>query len=214
MDVKNDEYDANDDDYGSFSYSDQSDNDFDLDDDGDADMNEEIFQKSCLYDSNQNEIFLLFHGYDELIMDLHRILSIYYNLSVWPSVNADWLLIDQYERMKKYKLIANDETKTRIKSNKMIICIINNEFIKSQACNELLEYSKNLNKSIILLIVDENAADESLKSRFIESFDLFKDKICKYYDQWLWISETFEKVIEKIGTVLKKKLVNYNTVLF
>lgn len=151
-----------------------------------------------------NEIFLLFDNYDAIIDDLNRILSVYYKFNVWPKYSSEQLLSEHFNLMNTYKLDTINDMKNKIKHSKMIICIVNQQFINSKNCNELFEYSKNLNKPIITFIIE---AVESIK--YENQFEVYKERVNETgFDYWLWMSDIFESAIQHISQVLNKKFVS------
>lgn len=146
------------------------------------------------------DIALIFHKSNCIIEDFHRILNAHYKLKLFP---------------KSLKSFNNSFSfENEIKKIPLIICVINNEFSSSEQCLKLIEDANEHKKSIISVIIEEIQNYDTVKQNILRkieiNFELYKERIYKTgYDQWLWISNSFNNLINEIEKILKKNLVSY-----
>ena len=165
-------------------------------------MNNSVFScKSATFENHTNsQIALIFEQADRIIHDLIRILRTF-SIPVYPSYLQLEIADFGLDSLERFKLEYNQQLKERvIETSKLVIFISTTRSVESNDCIHLLKQSKNLNRTIISLIVENIQNYEELKSTVLgcigRHFELFKDRVYEDgYDQYMWFGKSFQSFI-------------------
>lgn len=157
--------------------------------------------------NDQNEsLFLLYSKYDAIVMDLQRILNKYHKIAL-ESIqqnNGEFMPLKN-KNINNFGSIEN--IKEKIFNSKLVVCIVNNEFVNSSDLIELVDYSKSFNIVVLTIIIEntmQNSALTKIKEASSEVYELYKERINSTgYDQWLWMSQCFNEIVFKIKSIVK-----------
>ena len=159
-------------------------------------------------EKKKHDICVLLGNHSFMYDDFMFILSKYHRVNVWPK--AFQYRVD-LSNNPLYNECYNSDVKKKIKFSKIIVAFVNNEFVKSDRCKELLKFSRFLKKKIIAVVVEEIKNYETLKEGTLRGFyhycEIFTERITPIgYDQYLWNSDSFARLVMKFEIILHKNL--------
>jgi hypothetical protein len=172
---------------------------------------------SCEKEKDGFDVCLIIQDYDSLVEDFIQILHSVCKLNVYPKFRdmrcGMYRGEDLNDSTLLFKTNYEKEVTNMIKNSKLVIAVVTGRFTLSEKCLELVKYTKRVKKSIIGLIVEEFENHSRILTTTLKGFnyycDIYKDRINPIgYDHYLWISESFNKLLRYLGTELDKKFVS------
>ena len=161
-----------------------------------------------------NDCCVIIENHDRMIEQFLFNMKQFYDIKIWPKGRyMDCDVLKKVKDTENYYSRYKNVIKNKIKSSEIVAVIVTNKLCKSNECIEWIDYSRKYDKKLIGIIIEEienyNEIKETILSGFTFYSEIFKARVNLIgFDYYLWVSDYFVNLKEKIEELLETDIVS------